>query len=211
MKEFDELIEISNRLNDPEHGCPWDIIQNFETLQKYILEEACELVDAVEDHDLTGMIEELGDLLYVVIFYCKVAERQQNFSIENVLNVLKEKLVRRHPHVFNKSLDMSPKEVEKQWDIIKKEEKKERKSALEGIPRSLSILAKTQKVLSKLIEHELFDLQKITATHPAQEDIGNRILRLVLEAEKEGLNAEKLLRKALSCYEESFKEWEKGN
>lgn len=212
MKEFDELIEVSNRLNDPVKGCPWDIKQTFESLQKYILEEACELVDAIEDKDIPGMIEELGDLLYVVIFYCKVAEKDKVFSLEKVLDVLKEKLVRRHPHVFGQVSNLTPLEVEKQWKDIKKEEKKERKGALEGIPRSLSILAKTQKVLSKLIEHEYQDLKKLDHKHSIDEpQLGAKLLQLVLQAEKQGLDAEKLLRQALSSLEESFREWEKGN
>lgn len=211
MKSFDELIDVSNQLNDPIKGCPWDVKQTFESLQKYILEEACELVDAVEDKDLKGIIEELGDLLYVTIFYCKVAERDNLFTTDQVFQELKEKLVRRHPHVFGDLSLATPLEVEKKWQEIKKEEKKERKSVLEGIPRSLSALARTQKVLNKLIEHEFHMIQSQSKTSIGQEALGQALLDLVLQAEREGLCAETSLKKALVKYEQSFKEWEKGN
>ena len=121
MKSFFELLEVSERLNDPETGCPWDVKQTFESLQKYILEEACELTDAVDNQDVPEIIEELGDLFYVVIFYCKVAEKEKKFTLEDVLNSLKEKLVRRHPHVFtNQRLD-NLEDIEKQCDVIKAE------------------------------------------------------------------------------------------
>jgi uncharacterized protein YabN with tetrapyrrole methylase and pyrophosphatase domain len=204
MKAFKELIEVADRLNDPKTGCPWDIKQTFSSLQKYILEEACELIDAIDTEDLDNMIEELGDVFYVVVFYCKVAEREGSFTLEKVLEVLKEKLVRRHPHVFGELQCNSSKEVEEAWKKIKQKEKGQRVSALEGIPRSLTALARAQKILSKLIEHECEEILLATKVELNEELLGKRMIELVLNAEHHGLDAEKALRKALSKYESAL-------
>ena len=201
MKAFKELIEISDRLNDLKTGCPWDIKQTFSSLQKYILEEACELIDAIDKGDLEEMIEELGDVLYIVIFYCKVAEREGSFTLTKVLELLKEKLVRRHPHVFGEVKCASSEDVGILWEKIKQKEKSQRTSALEGIPRSLTALARTQKILSKLIEHECEEIALTAIQEINEETLGDQMIELVLRAEHHGLNAEKALRKALSKYE----------
>lgn len=200
MDSFKELIEISDRLNDPVSGCPWDVKQNFKSLQKYILEEACELIDAVDDEDMVNIIEELGDLFYVVIFYCKVAEREGVFKTDTVINTLKEKLIRRHPHVFGDVKCETSEEMVKLWEEIKKEEKKDRKSLLDGVPRSLAVLARAQKILSKLIEHEAVNLEQTGA-----DSLGDQMIRLIIKAEHQGLDAEKTLREALKKYEELLK------
>jgi len=209
MKAFDDLIEVARRLNDPEKGCPWDIKQTFSSLQKYILEEACELIDAVDDNEDKAIIEELGDVLYVVIFYCKVAEREKRFSLDQVLEVLQEKLIRRHPHVFAEAACKTPQEVERQWDEIKQVEKKERTSALDGIPRSLTALARAQKILAKLVHHENKELQEMVLVQPGNDCLGEQMIQLVLQAEKQGLDAEKILRQVLVKYEDAFKRLEK--
>ena len=209
---FDQLLQIAYRLNDPIKGCPWDIKQNFDSLQKYILEEACELVDAIDDQNTEEMIEELGDVLYVVIFYAKVAERESLFTLDDILKVLCEKLVRRHPHIFGEEVVSTSEEVEKNWKKIKSEEKKERKSLLDGIPRSLAALARAQKVLSKLMQHASFELLEMTEGGSKQEqDLANDLIKLVLKAEKEGLDAEKVLRVAIQSCEKSFRKKEFSN
>lgn len=204
MKVFKELIEVSDRLNNPNTGCPWDIKQTFASLQKYILEEACELIDAVDSGDLDEMVEELGDVLYVVIFYCKVAEREGSFTLEKVLEVLKEKLVRRHPHVFGEIECSSSEDVEVVWKRVKQKEKGHRASALEGIPKSLTALARAQKILSKLIEHECEEIITTSKQVIDEEGLGEQMIDLVLRAERHGLDAEKALRKALSKYESAL-------
>lgn len=206
MQEFEELMRVAHALNDPITGCQWDVKQNFNSLQKYILEEACELIDAVDENDLKGMIEELGDLLYVVIFYCKVAEREKAFNLQKVCQVLTEKLVRRHPHVFGDAKGRSIEEIELAWDEIKKEEKKERKNLMEGIPRSLTALARAQKVLSKLTQLECQEITAVTHVDLHEEALGEEMIKLVLQAERQGLDAEKSLRKALTKYEKALSE-----
>lgn len=210
MKEFFELVEVSDRLNHPETGCPWDIKQNFESLQKYIIEEACELYDAVEDQNKDEIIEELGDLLYVVIFYSKVAEKEGKFTLQKVLKTLTEKLIRRHPHVFGKEVCQTKEDVEKKWQEIKKIEKSERKSALDGIPRSLTALARTQKILSKILEHECDHILDISKKAPIEEkELADHLIELTLRAQACDLDAEKILRRAISEHEQKFRDWEK--
>jgi len=149
MKEFDELIEIANRLNGP-GGCPWDHKQTFDSLRPYVLEEAHEVLDAVEEGSDSDLLEELGDLLYVVIFYAKVAERDKRFTLEEILNTIREKLIRRHPHVFGAKKAENIDEVISNWNAIKKEEKPSRTSALDGIPLNLPALMRAQKIAGRL-------------------------------------------------------------
>lgn len=198
MKNFKELITVAKKLNDPETGCPWDIKQTFSSLQKFILEESFELVEAVDSENDKEILEELGDVLYVVIFYCMVAMRENRFTLDEVLQAQKEKLVRRHPHVFGDKKVKSADEVNAIWQEVKKEEKPERQSIFEGIPKSLHALARAQKMLSKLIDHEYEVLEKIQGE---ENDLGRKLLHLVYQAEQEGLDAEKSLREALKMIE----------
>src|SRR3989339_1148864 len=120
MKQFDELWDVATRLNSSE-GCPWDLKQTFISLQPYVLEEAHEVVEAVDRGMDKEIVEELGDLLYTVLFYAKVAEKEGRFSIEEILKTVKEKLIRRHPHVFENLKVETEEEVVRNWEKIKKE------------------------------------------------------------------------------------------
>ena len=99
MEAFDKLLDVAKTLNGPD-GCPWDHTQTFESLKKYVLEEAHEVMEAVDEKDNAHLIEELGDLLYTVVFYAMIAEKESLFTIDEIINHVKDKLVRRHPHVF---------------------------------------------------------------------------------------------------------------
>lgn len=204
---FQKLLAIAETLNHPVSGCPWDLKQTFGSLQKYILEEACELIDAVDELNYPEMCEELGDLLYVVVFYTQVAKKEKLFTLDDVIENLCEKLIRRHPHIFKERSNLTSSEVEINWKAIKEEEKKERKSPLDGIPKSLAALARAQKVISKLIEHESEDLMKIEHEGSAKEkEIASLLLELVSKAHKEGLDAEKILRAAVLSLEKAFRQ-----
>ena len=208
MEEFKKLMDVANRLNDPETGCPWDVKQTFKSLQKYILEEACELVDAVDDDDDKDIIEELGDYLYVMIFYSKVAEKENRFTLQDVIEQVTEKLIRRHPHIFGDVSCKTPKEVEKVWDEVKAIEKSHRKSALDGIPRSLLALARAQKVLAKLIDHEYENVKSLAPKKVSENEMGKQFIDLILQAEADGIDAERCLRNAIKTYEKGFRDWE---
>src|SRR5580658_4669532 len=142
------LVAVMRRLLGP-GGCPWDREQTFESLRKYVLEEACEVIDAIESRRPDLLKEELGDLLLQVIFQSELAREQAGFAIDDVVGGIVDKLVRRHPHVF---ADVSVKdsgEVLTNWERIKAEEKKDA-GVLGGVPRSLPALARAQRIGEKV-------------------------------------------------------------
>ncbi|MGO4571677.1 nucleoside triphosphate pyrophosphohydrolase [Microvirga sp. 2TAF3] len=158
------LLEIMAALRTPETGCPWDLEQNFESITPYTLEEAYEVVDAIERGDLGDLRDELGDLLLQVVFHARMAEEQGAFAFQDVVEAITRKLIRRHPHVFGDTRGLSPDEVKHLWDEIKREEKAERQATrektglpsdpegsgfLSGIPTALPALTRAQKLTAK--------------------------------------------------------------
>ncbi|AHG45297.1 nucleoside triphosphate pyrophosphohydrolase [Rhizobium leguminosarum bv. trifolii CB782] len=125
-KDISRLIEIMAALRHPETGCPWDIVQNFETIKPYTIEEAYEVSDAIERGDMDDLCDELGDLLLQVVFHARMAEEAGEFSFGDVVNAITTKMIRRHPHVFARSDADTPDAVKIQWDEIKQAEKRER-------------------------------------------------------------------------------------
>jgi ATP diphosphatase len=125
-KDISRLIEIMAALRDPKTGCPWDIVQTFETIKPYTIEEAYEVSDAIERWDMDDLCDELGDLLLQVVFHARMAEEAGEFSFGDVVEAITRKMIRRHPHVFARSDADTPDAVKLQWDQIKAEEKRER-------------------------------------------------------------------------------------
>ncbi len=189
-------------------GCPWDREQTLETLRSTVLEETCELIDAIDIGDAKHIAEELGDLAFNVVFFCRLGEKQGVFTTEQVLKTICEKLVRRHPHVFAESnIDVEDSEaVVEQWERIKAEEKKERESALDGIPAALPALARATKVLRQTRKAALPQLEPKNR----EEEFGLQLLQLTHKAREEGIDAENALRKVLSKQEAAFRQWEKS-
>ncbi|MDD1498760.1 nucleoside triphosphate pyrophosphohydrolase [Agrobacterium sp. CNPSo 3708] len=124
--DISRLIEIMEALRAPETGCPWDIVQTFETIKPYTIEEAYEVADAIERNDMDDLCEELGDLLLQVVFHSRIAEEMGAFSFGDVVQAVTSKMIRRHPHVFAVSDADTPESVKLQWDQIKAAEKRER-------------------------------------------------------------------------------------
>jgi len=124
--DISRLIEIMEALRAPETGCPWDIVQTFETIKPYTIEEAYEVADAIERNDMDDLCEELGDLLLQVVFHSRIAEEMGAFSFGDVVQAVTSKMIRRHPHVFAVSGADTPESVKLQWDQIKAAEKRER-------------------------------------------------------------------------------------
>ncbi|MCB1115946.1 MAG: MazG family protein [Chlamydiia bacterium] len=199
MKAFDELIEICETLHGPK-GCPWDKKQTFQSLRPHVLEEVHELLDAIDDEDFKGMAEELGDLLFQILFFAKLGDKGGHFTLEEIITTVNEKLVRRHPHVFGDAEARTPDEVERHWEKVKKEEKKERKNLLEGIPKTLTGLARAQKVIAKALRSKL-PLPKGEEETSAEVALGDQLLDLVIQAHGEKIDAESALRTALKRYE----------
>lgn len=125
-KDINRLLEIMAALRQPETGCPWDILQTFETIKPYTIEEAYEVADAIERKDPDDLCEELGDLLLQVVFHARIAEEEGLFSFGDVVEAITKKMIRRHPHVFARSDADTPEAVKAQWDKIKQQEKAER-------------------------------------------------------------------------------------
>lgn len=203
MESFKELIEISDILNSP-GGCPWDLKQTFASLRPYILEEAHEVLEAVDNEDEAEMIEELGDLFYTVIFYAKVAEREKKFSMKDIIETLKAKLIRRHPHVFGEEKAQSIDDVINTWNKVKGEEKKDRKSALDGIPKTLPSLQRAQKMMKKLKTAP----QNAPISDDKGQQLAQQIFAIVQTASEEEIDIESAFRQFLTAQEDRFKAWE---
>jgi tetrapyrrole methylase family protein / MazG family protein len=146
--EFARLVEIMERLRGP-GGCPWDRAQSREDLKPYLVEETYEVLDAIEQKDLSMLREELGDLLLQVVFHAQLAAEDGHFTVEDVCRAINEKLVRRHPHVFGEVIADTPAQVLLNWEAIKKVEKGEDASVLSGVPKVLPALLKAYRLQQK--------------------------------------------------------------
>lgn len=160
-RAFGELVAIVNRLMG-ENGCPWDRVQTRESLKPYLIEEAYEVLEALDHNDAEKIKDELGDLLYQILFHAKISELKQEFDIRDVVQGLAEKMVRRHPHVFKEGELHTPEQVVDQWEQIKKTEKAQRHhtSVLDGVPHHLPALKRAQKLQKKAAKHG-FDWDRI--------------------------------------------------
>ena len=144
-----QLAEISSILRS-ENGCAWDREQTPKSLKPYLIEEAYELYDAIENEDNEHTLEELGDLLYQIYAHAQIASEKGLYDIDDVAMGISEKLVRRHPHVFGDEQVKDSSEVLEKWEQIKKKEKSERESILDGVPNHLPALLKAYRVQEKV-------------------------------------------------------------
>lgn len=147
MEKFDQLVEIMRRLRNPEGGCPWDLKQDHQSIAKYTIEEAYEVVDAIENGGPDELKDELGDLLLQVVFHAQMASEKNNFSIHDVVDAINGKMVERHPHVFDEKNTLTPEQVESQWEEIKNKGKK--KKLLDSVPKSFPALMKSYEIGKK--------------------------------------------------------------
>ena len=148
---LEKLVDIIAVLRS-ENGCPWDREQTHKTLRPNMLEEAYEAVDAIDDGDIPNLREELGDVLLQVVLHAQIAKDNHEFDIEDVAKELSDKLIHRHPHVFGDAHVNSANDVVVNWDKLKQEEKKYRKSILDGISKSQSALMSAQKISKKVVK-----------------------------------------------------------
>ena len=149
--ELERLIEIIATLRS-ENGCKWDREQTHKSLRPNMLEEAYEAVDAIDDNNISNLREELGDVLLQVVLHAQIAKDNNEFDIEDVAKELNNKLIHRHPHVFGNRKVNSTDEILQAWDELKKEEKKDRKSILDGISKSQSALMSANKISKKVVK-----------------------------------------------------------
>jgi len=160
---FKKLTEIVDTLMG-ENGCPWDKVQTRDSLKPYLVEEAYETLEALDSNNPEEIKEELGDLLYQILFHAKISENKNEFNITDVVESISDKMVHRHPHVFKEVNLETPEEVVTQWEEIKSKEKgkADRESVLDGIPSHLPGLMRAQKLQKKAAKHG-FDWDQISA------------------------------------------------
>ncbi|HVR21313.1 MAG TPA: nucleoside triphosphate pyrophosphohydrolase [Polyangiaceae bacterium] len=208
---YPSLVALMRRLLEPD-GCPWDREQDFRSLRRYVLEEACEVIDAIDSGDFSQLEEELGDLALQVVFLGELARREGKFGPDDVVRGIVEKLVRRHPHVFGDTHVEGADEVLKNWEQIKAAEKQDR-GVLGGVPRSLPALQRAQLMGEKVsrvgfdwpdsrgsrdkVSEEIRELDEaITSKNKEriESELGDVFFALVNLARHEGVNAEAALR-----------------
>jgi len=166
LSHTQELLNIMSRLRQPDDGCPWDVKQDFSTLIPYVIEEAYEVVDAIERNDLDDLRSELGDLLLQVVFHSQIAEERGLFNFEQVAAGICEKLIRRHPHVFSDTVFTSDEERHEAWEKAKADERLEKNktpeqaSVLSGVAASLPALIECEKIQDRAARHG-FDWQHV--------------------------------------------------
>lgn len=148
MTGIEKLLEVMANLRDPETGCAWDQQQDFASIAPYTIEEAYEVADAIARDDMTGLRDELGDLLFQVVFYSRMAEESGSFCFEDVAAGIAEKMIRRHPHVFGNDAQRAAGPVEGSWEKIKASERADSTdgSALAGVALALPALKRAQKL-----------------------------------------------------------------
>ncbi|HWL87591.1 MAG TPA: nucleoside triphosphate pyrophosphohydrolase [Polyangiaceae bacterium] len=218
---FPRLVGVMQRLLGPD-GCPWDREQSFETLRKYVLEEACEVIDAIDGKDRHQLREELGDLALQVVFQAELGRREGAFAIDDVIAAIVDKLVHRHPHVFGDVKADNAQEVLVNWEKIKAAEKKDR-PLLGGVPRSLPALTRAQRIGEKVsrvgfdwddakgsrakVTEELGELEHAIAGGDAsaiEEEFGDVLFALVNLARHIEVDAELALRRTIDKFARRF-------
>ncbi len=227
-KSFARAVAIMAQLRAP-GGCPWDREQTFDSIRRYTLEEAYEVLDAIERKDWSGLKDELGDLLLQVLFYAEMAQEEKLFTLQDVTDNLSEKLIRRHPHVFaNREGVATSAQVIQNWEEIKKSERantaKERaKSLLDDVPRSLPALMEASKLGSKAasvgfdwkeaapvfdkLQEELDELRQAMASgekKAQEEELGDVLFTVVNLARKLGVQSEFALRASNTKFRRRF-------
>ncbi len=192
--ELDELIAVLEKLRAP-GGCVWDREQTHASLVQYLVEETFELVDAIEAGTRDELIEELGDVLYQVIFHADIAAEAGEFTLEDVAAHMRQKMVARHPHVFGDVTADTPADVVATWESVKAVEKAHRTSVLEGIPQGMPSLALADKTLGRAAKVGV--VREATVIPVTESELGDQLLAMVVAAKAAGLDSERALRGSL--------------
>lgn len=209
---INDLLKVMARLRSPT-GCPWDREQDHLTLRRHAIEEVYELIDSIEAGDDGEMAEELGDLLLQVVFHCQLASERGVFNFEKVTRELVDKLIRRHPHVFGTTKVKNVDEVWANWEKIKRTEKtgthRERASALDGIPKHLPALLRTEKLVKKARKAKLVAAGQVSQFKSTKAALAKQLFELAAFAQSRGWCAEELLAAEVRKREKNFRQAER--
>jgi XTP/dITP diphosphohydrolase len=215
--KLEELIAVLEKLRAP-GGCAWDAEQTHESLVTYLVEETYELVDAIERGNRDEMIEELGDVLYQVVFHSDIAAHTpgEEFTLEDVAAHMTAKMIGRHPHVFGTASEkdalniQTGSDVSGMWDELKKADKGGRTSVLDGIPQGMPALALADKVLGRAEKIGILDASAPAALPlGSEEELGGVLLAIVTSARAAGLDSERALRTVLRELQDEIRDVEK--
>ena len=231
MSGIDDLIAIMARLRDPEHGCPWDRVQTFRSIAPYTIEEAYEVADAVERENFSHLLDELGDLLFQVVFHAQMAREAGEFGFEEVADAIAGKMIRRHPHVFGEAQERSPTEQSRKWEEMKAVERTESgggSSLLDDVPVALPALTRAVKlqrraatcgfdwpssdeVFDKIGEElgELRDAVRAGSRSEIEDELGDLLFTVVNLSRHVGADPESCARAANRKFERRFRELER--
>jgi len=215
------------RLRDPGTGCPWDCEQTNESILPYTLEEAYEVADAIENGTVNDLKEELGDLLFQIMFYTQMASEKGDFTFDDVADAIAEKMISRHPHVFTDDISVdNAGEVHTIWDA-QKDKEKQSSGALDGVTRALPALLRAQKLQKKAakvgfewrnagdafakVEEEIIEFHEAKDQADKEEEFGDLLFALVNYGRMQGLDAEEALRKANNKFIKRFEGMERDN
>ncbi|NIJ18418.1 ATP diphosphatase [Sphingomonas naasensis] len=217
--DIDRLVAIMARLRDPKTGCEWDTVQTFATIAPYTIEEAYEVADAIARDDMAELKDELGDLLFQVIFHSRMAEEAGQFALQDVIDSISDKMERRHPHIFLGQTEGG----HHLWEQIKAAERgaKGQESALDGVALGLPALLRAEKLQKRAartgfdwpdpdgarakIDEELAEVEAATSPGEREEEIGDLLFAVVNWARKHGIDPEAALRGANTKFERRFK------
>lgn len=220
-ERFQRLVEIMSRLRAPD-GCPWDREQTFDTIKPYLLEETYEVMDSIDARDWPALADELGDLLLQSVFFAQMAADRNLFRIEDSLDAINTKLVRRHPHVFGDGDARTAEQVKLRWDEIKSKEKSAqgRKDFLDGISRSQPALTEAQQVSTRVagvgfdwenkeqvvakLHEELDELSRAQSPDALEDELGDVLFVIVNIARRLKVDAEQALRRANAKFRRRF-------
>ena len=231
MSGIDKLIDIMARLRDPERGCPWDRVQTFRSIAPYTIEEAYEVADAIERENLADLVDELGDLLFQVVFHAQMASESGSFRFDDVVDAISDKMIRRHPHVFGDAGVSGATEQSMRWEEMKAAERSrgsERASLLDDIPVALPALARAFKLQRRAarcgfdwpnadevfgkVSEELGELREAVRSRDQtgiDEEVGDLLFTVVNLARHLGTDPETAARAANRKFERRFRELER--
>ena len=208
MTDLDRLVEVMAQLRAPE-GCPWDAEQTHESLVRYLIEETAELVEAIETGDPAAMREELGDVLYQVLFHADLAAATpgEAFDIEDVARDTAAKMIGRHPHVFGDAEAADADAVVEVWEAQKRREKADRTSVLDGVPMAMPSLLLAEKLVGRA-ERAGLEVRPSREVPDDEDALGDALLDTVIASAAKGLDAERALRAALRRFTTRIREVE---